>query len=110
MGFKVAFASSDGEFSDLHLGQAEAFYVYRIDEEGMTLLQKREVESLSVHSENEFARLYGLLADCKAVVAAKVGLPVATYFIERGLRVFESEFAIKDILGKLQEEHTLEGG
>lgn len=106
---KVAFASSDGEFVDRHFGQADTFFVYAFDEDGQELLEKREVPAMAGHTETEFKRIYGLFADCDAVVASKIGYPAAAYLIGRGVRVFESEFAVADILKKLREENLLSG-
>ncbi len=104
---KVAFASSDGEFVDRHFGQADTFFVYALDTGSQQLLEKREAPAIAGHSQAEFQRIYELFADCDAVVANKIGYPAAAYLIGKGVRVFESEFAVADILNKLKEENLL---
>lgn len=106
---KVAFASSDGEFVDRHFGQADSFFVYALSENGHELLEKREAPAISSHTQAEFKRIYELVADCDAVVASRIGYPAAAYLIKEGVRVFESEFAVADILNKLREENLLSG-
>ncbi len=101
---RIAFASSDGEFVDMHFGQADTFYVYDFDEAGESFIEERNSLPMSGHSESDFPRLYGLFSDCDAVVAMKIGFPVAAYLMRQGIRIFESQFAIIDVLQKLREE------
>lgn len=101
---KVAFTSTDGEFSDLHFGRAGQFYIHSLDGDGESA-ELREVPKGTGHSADHLEKAAELLSDCTFLVTARIGYPAAAYLIGRGLRVLESEFAVRDILNKIRADY-----
>ncbi|MDR2528199.1 MAG: hypothetical protein LBD04_04160 [Synergistaceae bacterium] len=114
---RVAFASSDGVFIDLHYGRATAFFIYDL-EGGPRLLEKRRcyripgqggVEQCTAHRPEELEKAAELLKDCDALFVVKIGETPARFFMERGFRVFQLEAEIKQALEEIVKENLTEG-
>jgi nitrogen fixation protein NifX len=104
MSKKVAFASSNGKFVDLQFDHTDSFYIYEIFEDAVDFLETRKVYKLSNQSENQLGSVSILLSDCEVVFVCRINFASARYLFAKGLRVFESPYAVKDILNKLVAE------
>jgi predicted Fe-Mo cluster-binding NifX family protein len=107
---KAAFASYDGITVDSHFGMADMFYIYEIDGQKYYLAEKRRYSRSTerCHDENNFEKAYAALKDCDAVFAAKIGQSAADFLIKKGLRVFQIESEIKEILEEIIKENKNE--
>ncbi|MCW2273777.1 lactoylglutathione lyase [Rhodoblastus acidophilus] len=71
---RVAVATRDGEKVDLHLGHAEVFSVYDVDENGVRPVAARAIAEHALDEEEDTrATIYRMIADCQALLVAKVG-------------------------------------
>ena len=74
-GILVAVASKDRRAIDLHFGHADAFAIYALSDAGVEFKEMREA-ACYCHEDSDAARrnaVMTLLADCKAVFAARMG-------------------------------------
>ena len=110
MAYRVAVASTDGKVVNEHFGHAEAFHVFDVGETGFTFLESRAVAPAcgpDGHEDSAFDRIVALLSDCDAIFVARIGHGAAEYMISRGVRVFESPYAIEDVLAKVVQDRLL---
>jgi lactoylglutathione lyase len=72
---RIAVASRDGTTVNLHFGQTREFLVFDVTAGGATLIARRDIES-HAQGEDEDPRdtVCRMLADCKALLVAKVGI------------------------------------
>jgi predicted Fe-Mo cluster-binding NifX family protein len=120
---RVAFASSDGNFIDYHFGRANIFFVYDIGSPPIdgpmfpALVEKRRcyripgqggVEQGIAHHREELERVGELLKDCDAIFVAKIGMTPAKFFIEKGIRVFQLEARIDEVIEEIVKENETE--
>lgn len=98
---RVAVASSDGEWIDLHFGQAYQFYIYDIDDSGYSLTEVRKVGALLEHNAEKIEKKAAVLQDCDALFAAKIGLGAVRQLAEQRIRTFEAPFAVEAVLKKV---------
>jgi hypothetical protein len=118
MAYKIAVASSDGKNVDLHLGSSPFLKVYTAEGLGFQFLEDRKVD---VSSEAE-GRCQGsgcsggngggcsgggnpqsveIVADCRAVVAAKVGKNARRLLELKAISVFNIEIPVEEALSKI---------
>ena len=88
MSFKVAVASSDGNFINQHFGHAQKFYIFDLDTaaEEFPLLEVRErkpVCSGQIHDDQALWEAAKALKDCQAVFASQIG-PRAQEVLQAG--------------------------
>lgn len=96
---KVAASSNDGKTVNEHFGKAEAFYVYKLVDNGLNFIEKREVESycasasskelLPEHEFNNdrFNKVYATLKDCQVVYTQQIGLTPLTNLKNKGIDI-----------------------
>ena len=81
--YKVALASTDGQNVNTHYGRAQAFYVYRVnDEEGYDFVEERTVTPLcsnGSHLVSQMQESTARFCDCKYVVASREIRQIAIY-------------------------------
>ncbi len=70
---RVAVASRDGGRIDLHFGAAEEFRVYDVTVAGPVLTEVRVIANHAKGDENPRDTICRMLADCRAVLVAKIG-------------------------------------
>lgn len=104
MAFRVAAASSDGETIDLHFGGAHTFYIYDLEKDAQTFVEKRGLLLENGHSDAKFDSLTDRLSDCDAVLVAQIGPGAARHVLQSGLRVFEAPYALQPVLQKLRHQ------
>jgi predicted Fe-Mo cluster-binding NifX family protein len=115
---RAAFASSDGTFIDYHYGRATSFFVYDFGgSRAPVLLGKRRhyripvqgaIEQGAAHRREDLERVAGLLSDCDALFAARIGEAPAKFFIGRGMRIFQIEERIDRVLEEIEKENEKE--
>lgn len=113
MSIRIALASSDGKMIDRHFGHAEQFYVADVEEDGWRFVALRQVERACVdykHGDGAFEAVFGVLSDCRAVFVNCIGQAASAFLIGKGMRVFETEGAIADVLDYLVNAHAIEEG
>lgn len=73
---RVAVATKDGIAVSEHFGHAKLFHVYDVEASGHRLVEKREVAHYCLGGSSDQGALAGILAtvaDCEAVLVAKIG-------------------------------------
>ena len=118
MAYKIAVASSDGKNVDLHLGSSSFLKVYTAEGLSFQFLEDRKVD---VSSEAEGGCQGGgcsggngggcsggsnpqsveIVADCRAVVAAKVGKNARRLLELKAISVFDIEIPVEEALSKI---------
>ena len=118
MAYKIAVASSDGKNVDLHLGSSPFLKVYTAEGLSFQFLEDRNVD---VSSEAEGGCQGGgcsggngggcsgggnpqsveIVADCRAVVAAKVGKNARRLLELKAISVFDIEIPVEEALSKI---------
>lgn len=71
---RIAVASSDGVRIDQHFGQTDTFRVFDVSSAGTTVLDSREVTSHAVGDEDRRDTICRMLADCRMLLVAKIGI------------------------------------
>ncbi|MCC7553380.1 MAG: dinitrogenase iron-molybdenum cofactor biosynthesis protein [Methanobacteriaceae archaeon] len=94
---KIAIASSDGKNLDSHLGKATCLYIYEIDGDKTTFLEKREtgVDTSKKHS--------GILVletakDCEAIISLKFGFSTKMKADDANIKLVIDEGTVEDVL------------
>jgi predicted Fe-Mo cluster-binding NifX family protein len=116
MPYKIAITSRDGKVVTEHFGKARYFHIVELDNSGYRYLESRELEPCckgsvldsAPHEHHNFDSVIELLADCEAVVTARIGPGAAEQVIQGGLRIFEGRGLIDDILTELIEQQLLQ--
>ena len=118
MAYKIAVASSDGKNVDLHLGSSPFLKVYTAEGLSFQFLEDRQVD---VSSEAEGGcqgsgcsggngggcsgggnpQSVEIVADCRAVVAAKVGKNARRLLELKAISVFDIEIPVEEALSKI---------
>lgn len=101
---RVAVASQSGVFVDAHFGQVERFLIYETDGTDVRLVDTRAVRAycqgpLSCGSAERHRVLQGAMdavADCRIVLASKIGPGPARELAARGLRTVQTVERIDD--------------
>jgi len=103
---KAAFASTDGIVIDQHFGMSDMFYIYELRGGDFVLSEKRRFarDSGRCHNDEFFEKAYLALKDCDAVFSARIGQSAANYLIKKGMRVFELEAEIEEVLKQLTSD------
>lgn len=71
---RIAVASTDGTRIDRHFGQAEDFRIYDVTGAGAELVEIRNVEAAAIGDEDRRDTICRVVADCKVVLVAKIGI------------------------------------
>lgn len=113
MPYNIAVTSSDGEHVDLHLGQADAFYILQADEVSgdWKILEKKEASPSPPRGgrhENMMARINSiteLLEGCTYLLTAKIGPKPCDLLKRSGITALESPPDIGEAVLKLNIYH-----
>jgi lactoylglutathione lyase len=71
---RVAVASSNGERIDRHFGQTEDLWVFDVGDAGYKRIDVRNVDKDALGDEDRRQTIYRLVADCKVLLIAKIGV------------------------------------
>ena len=99
---KVAVASTDGKYVNVHFGMAERFSIYALGPQ-VTLIEDRVCEKLSSGDPGhpfdgfKFNKIADMLKDCKKVYVADIGAVPEKELKARGLEVVKCKCAIDQI-------------
>jgi predicted Fe-Mo cluster-binding NifX family protein len=106
MDVKIAVASSDGVTINEHFGRAASFLVYQLHDQGWKLLESREISpacSGGEHSDDALERAARAIADCRGVVAARIGPGAIDALITHRILAFNMEGSIDAALEILRK-------
>jgi predicted Fe-Mo cluster-binding NifX family protein len=108
---KIALTSRNGVDIDEHFGRATFFRIYELSEKSYSFLESRDAvaacQHARTHSKTDFDSVIDLLADCDALLVAKIGEGAASYLISKGVRVFEVSGSIDGVLNKIITDQLL---
>lgn len=111
--YRVAVASSDGETVNVHYGRAEKFFVYTVDdEEGYDLLEEREVVPVCMggsHVKSAMDESVRRFADCRYVVASRIGSGAAQSMTAAGIVGMELPGSIEEAIVKVWKYNRVQG-
>lgn len=96
----VAVASQEGLFVNRHLGETESILIYAQDDEGdfrQVGIRQAPEAGTGMARWHELARV---LDDCRVLLVSGIGPTPASILNRSGLRVFETEGLISDLLPK----------
>jgi len=83
---RIALASSDGHFINMHFGKATSFYVLTVAPEGeVSGIERREAQPFC-GTEDGSAGMIGTVADCDVVVVAQIGHAAREACFEVGIQ------------------------
>ena len=111
--YKIAIASSDGNYVDRHFGAAEKFLIVSLDTEKETYdtVEFREVIppcSGGDHSISAFDAVLEKLSDVSAVIAQRAGPGAERFLTENGIAVYQLPGENEQALCTLLEENRWE--
>jgi predicted Fe-Mo cluster-binding NifX family protein len=109
MATRVAVASKDGVMVHQHFGRATHFQIYALEEDGFRFIETREnrpsCDPDNYERETEsHERVVRLLADCRIVLVARIGLGAREVLEAHGLEAFEIPTFIDDALHRIIAE------
>jgi nitrogen fixation protein NifX len=113
MTHRIAVASSDGKYIDLHFGHADRFIIVDVNSEGYITAETRQCDPACRgfdHDTSSFDAIAALLHDCEAIFVSRIGRAAAQYLFVKGVRAFEAPYFIEDVLNKIVYEHLLDKG
>jgi MoaA/NifB/PqqE/SkfB family radical SAM enzyme len=100
--FRFAVATRSGRLVDQHFGHAEAFSVYRLDGDRVTLEERRDVAQFCrgpggcIDHDNKIGRIIGTIGDCDGVIALRIGDAPRALLEEKGIGVYTTYNLIED--------------
>ena len=108
MAVRVGFASIDGNIIDQHFGHARFWQIYDIYEDDAKFIEVRKsYPACNGHCEGGFTDLIELLGDCQAIFSVKIGEGAAQAVLLKGIRVFEAQGSLVNIISALIEQNAL---
>ena len=96
---RVAVASKEGKAISEHFGHAKLFYIYDVDENNCTYIEKRDVNHYCMGGSSDKSALAGILetvSDCQTVFVAKIGDGPTDKLAARGIEAV-AEYAWEEI-------------
>lgn len=118
MSYLIAVATSDNQNVNQHFGGAESFKIYSAENLDFQLLEERKVTVAK--SENQqgcqggcqggdgggcsggsMSEIVGLVADCRAVVATKIGRNARQQLEAKAISVFDVDIPVGEALSKI---------
>jgi predicted Fe-Mo cluster-binding NifX family protein len=118
MSYKIAVATSDNLNVNQHFGGADSFKIYSAENLDFQLLEERKVTVAK--SENQqgcqggcqggdgggcsggsMTEIVGLVADCRAVVATKIGRNARQQLEAKAISVFDVDVSVNEALSKI---------
>ena len=111
--YRVAVASTDGETVNIHYGKSQIFYIYLIDDdEGYDLLEKRTVNPVcqdGLHNKAEMESHVQQFADCKYVVASRIGDGAIQSLTAAGITAMALPGSIDEAILKVWKYNRIQG-
>ena len=106
---KVAVVSSDGKVINQHFGKASRFLIFEVDCGKIQFIEVRETAPLCGsaeygHADDALSRAISLIADCEAVLCARIGSDAEEELIKNGIKPIEAPHFIHDALRIISNE------
>jgi nitrogen fixation protein NifX len=100
---KVAFASSDGVTVNRHFGLSEAYYLWELDQQNASFVEKIETSDVGDLEDKTLARAQAL-EGCTLVYSMQIGGPAAAKLVARRIQPLKTgtEQPIESLVAKLQ--------
>jgi len=94
---KIAVASNDGKFVNLHFGDANRFLIFEIEDgEGkFEEIREKTAMPLNDHQERWIASI-DLINDCKAVLCSKIGNEPTIELRKLGIKPIQLDCEVKE--------------
>ncbi|MDR3129285.1 MAG: radical SAM protein [Tannerellaceae bacterium] len=102
----VAIATRDGKYVDVHLGQAQYLWIYKLEDGKVTLVEQRSV----IHcreNDDRWNALADTLADCSALLVAALGQAPHKVLHRRGLYIEAVEGPVDELVASLFTRRSL---
>lgn len=93
----IAVASREGMLVNEHLGQAQQFFVYDVEDPSLPVIEIRNAPAAG-SGLNRWSQLADLLHDCKALIVNQTGEPPKAALTEAGIKVIITEGLIDQAL------------
>lgn len=106
MSYRVAVASTDGKYVNDHFGRARQFLIFDVSPDGYQFIEFRSnVPSCNPEQGDEGGhfKTLELLADCRAVVVARIGPGAEQVLAAHGIRAFTIPDFIDEALQHIQQ-------
>ncbi|MBJ6802281.1 NifB/NifX family molybdenum-iron cluster-binding protein [Geomonas propionica] len=110
MELRVALATSDGTSVDLHFGRADRFAIYRLADGGWEHLEDRLNQPACAggeHADGLLEQAAGLIADCRGVAVARIGVTAMDVLLARRIIPFVLELPVTEALATLCKSKLL---
>jgi len=107
MSYRVAVASTDGKYVNEHFGRAKQFLVFEFNDNGYQFIELRQnLPSCNIEQSDEsgHSRTVELLADCKAVLVARIGPGAEQYLIQHGIKALTIPDFIDEALKQVRNQ------
>ena len=106
MAYRVAVASTDGKYVNDHFGRARQFLIFEISPDGYQFIELRSnIPSCNLEEagESKHSKTLELLADCRAVLVARIGPGAERVLTERGIKALTIPDFIDEALKQAQQ-------
>jgi len=106
---RVAVVSSDGKVINLHFGKAFRFLIFEVDCGKIRFIEVREITPLCGsaeygHADDALSRTISLIADCEAVLCARIGSGAEEELRKNGIKPIEAPYFIHEALRIISNE------
>ena len=106
---KVAVVSSDGKVINQRFGKASRFLIFEVDRGKIQFIEIRETKPLCGstdygHADDALSRTISLIADCEAVLCARIGSGAEEELRKNGIKPLEAPHFIDDALRIISNE------
>ena len=100
---RVAVVSNDGKVINQHFGKASRFLIIEVDCGKIRFIEVRETTPLCGsaeygHVDDALSRTISLIADCEAVLCARIGSGAEEVLRENGIKPIEAPYFIHEAL------------
>jgi len=106
---RVAVVSSDGKVINQHFGKAPCFLIFDVNCGKIQFIEARETIPLCGstdygHADDTLSRTISLIADCEAVLCARIGSGAEEELRKNGIKPIEAPHFIHDALRIISNE------
>jgi predicted Fe-Mo cluster-binding NifX family protein len=103
---KIALASSDGKFIDLHFGKCARFRIieFNLLTKDYKEIQIRNAERLCAqggHTHENLRNTTALLSDCKYIITARIGIWIVSELKQNGIEPVEFFGPVEEALKRI---------
>ena len=96
MNSRVAVASTDGNYVDLHFGDADQFFIFEINEGEAQFREVRNKNDFPVQKHKDrWVTSLKIVEDCRTVICSKIGNEPNIILRKRGIKVVQLESEVE---------------